>query len=94
MSALGHNDLSDYLAGTPVPQANLAVDLIMEGLQDTPALIVVDDLHKIGDETLISALRSMTLKIPELNDVGLVLFSRSFRMVVPESDSSGQSSLL
>ena len=90
LSALGHNDLSDYLAGTPVPQANLAVDLIMEGLQDTPALIVVDDLHKIGDETLISALRSMTLKIPELQDVGLVLFSRSFRMVVPESDSSGR----
>ncbi|MEC7720439.1 MAG: ATP-binding protein, partial [Candidatus Thermoplasmatota archaeon] len=90
LSAMGYNDLSDYLAATPVPQATMAVNLIMEGLQDTPALIVVDDLHKVGDETLISALRSLTIRIPELEDVGLVLFSRSFRMVVPEADSSGR----
>ena len=90
LSAVGYNDLSDYLAATPVPQATMAVNLIMEGLQDTPALIVVDDLHKVGDETLISALRSLTIRIPELEDVGLVLFSRSFRMVVPEADSSGR----
>ena len=90
LSAIGYDDFSDYLAATPVPQANLAVDLIMAGLKDTPALIVVDDLHKVGDETLISALRALTLKIPELDEVGLVLFSRSFRMVVPESNSSGK----
>jgi len=90
LSTLGHNDLSDYLAVTPVPQASMAVNLIVEGLQDSPALIVVDDLHKVGDETLISALRALTLKIPELDDVGLVMFSRSFRMVVPEEDSSGK----
>ena len=90
LSAVGYNDLSDYLAATPVPQATMAVNLIMEGLQDTPALIVVDDLHKVGDETLISALRSLTIRIPELENVGLVLFSRSFRMVVPEADSSGR----
>ena len=53
LSTLGHNDLSDYLAVTPVPQASMAVNLIVEGLQDSPALIVVDDLHKVGDETLI-----------------------------------------
>ena len=90
LSTIGHNDLSDYLAATPVPQASMAVNLILEGLRDSPSLIVIDDLHKVGDETLISALRSLTLKVPELDDVGLVMFSRSFRMVVPESDSSGR----
>ena len=68
----------------------MTVNLIVEGLQDSPALIVVDDLHKVGDEALISALRALTLKIPELDSVGLVMFSRSFRMVVPEEDSSGR----
>jgi len=90
LSALGHNDLSDYLAVTPVPQASMAVNLIVEGLQDSPALIVIDDLHKVGDETLISALRALALRIPELDSAGLVMFSRSFRMVVPEADSSGR----
>ena len=90
LSALGHNDLSDYLAVTPVPQASMAVNLIVEGLQDSPALIVIDDLHKVGDETLISALRALSLRIPELDSAGLVMFSRSFRMVVPETDSSGK----
>ena len=47
LSALGHNDLSDYLAVTPVPQASMTVNLIVEGLQDSPALIVVDDLSLI-----------------------------------------------
>ena len=90
LSALGHNDLSDYLAVTPVPQASMTVNLIVEGLQDSPALIVIDDLHKVGDETLISALRALALRIPELDNAGLVMFSRSFRMVVPEADSSGR----
>jgi len=90
LSAMGYNDLSDYLAATPVPKASMAVNLILEGLQDSPSLIVIDDLHKVGDETLISALRSLTLRIPEFEDVGLVMFSRSFRMVVPESDSTGR----
>jgi len=90
LSALGYDDLSDYLAATPVPQASMAVNLIVEGLHVSPALIVIDDLHKIGDETLISALRSLALRIPELESVGLVMFSRSFKMVVPESDPSGR----
>ena len=90
LSTLGHNDLSDYLAVTPVPQASMAVNLIVEGLQDSPALIVIDDLHKVGDETLISALRALALRIPELDSAGLVMFSRSFRMVVPEADPSGR----
>ena len=61
-----------------------------EALSTSPALVVIDDLHKVGDETLISVLRGLALKIPELENVGLVMFSRSFRMVVPESDTSGR----
>ncbi|MBT4345933.1 MAG: AAA family ATPase, partial [Euryarchaeota archaeon] len=90
LSAMGSNDLSDYLAATPVPQASVAVDLIIEGLGYAPALIVIDDLHKVGDETLISTLRGLSQKFPKLDEVGLIMFSRSFRMVVPDQDSSGK----
>ena len=89
LSAIGNNDLSDYLASSPVPQTNMAVNLIAEGLSETPSLIVIDDLHKVGDDTLFSILRELTLRIHTLKDVGLVMFSRSFRMVLPESDQSG-----
>ena len=89
LSAIGSNDLTDYLSSTVVPQSNIAVNLIESGLSDSPSLIVIDDLHKVGDETLYSILKQLTLKIPKLDEVGLVMFSRSFRMVVPESDSSG-----
>ena len=89
LSAVGNNDLSDYLASSPVPQTNMAVNLIAEGLSETPSLIVIDDLHKVGDDTLFSILRELTLRIHTLKDVGLVMFSRSFRMVLPESDQSG-----
>ena len=89
LSAVGHNDLSDYLASTPVPQTSMAVNLISAGLSESPSLIVIDDLHKVGDETLYSILRELTLRIHTLSEVGLVMFSRSFRMVVPESDQSG-----
>ncbi|MBI87497.1 MAG: hypothetical protein CMB67_00495, partial [Euryarchaeota archaeon] len=90
LSAIGHNDLSDYLASTAVPQATLAVNLIEASLSDSPSLIVIDDLHKVGDETLYGILRELTLRIHTLKEVGLVMFSRSFRMVVPESDQSGK----
>ena len=89
LSAVGNNDLSDYLASSPVPQTNMAVNLIANGLSEAPSLIVIDDLHKVGDETLYSILRELTLRINTLKEVGLVMFSRSFRMVVPESDQSG-----
>ena len=89
LSAIGHNGLSDYLSATPVPQPILAVNLIEEGLSESPSLIVIDDLHKVGDETLYTILRELTLRIPNLKEVGLVMFSRSFRMGVPESDQSG-----
>ena len=89
LSSIGQNDLADYLASTAVPQTSMAVNLIEDGLSGSPSLIVIDDLHKVGDDTLYSILKELTLRIHKLKDVGLVMFSRSFRMVVPESDQSG-----
>jgi len=89
LSMIGNNDLSDYVSSTPVPQVNMAVNLIIEGLENSPALIVIDDLHKVADENFVAILRGLTLRVPESNELGLVMFSRSFRMVVPEADSSG-----
>ena len=86
---IGNNDLSDYVSSTPVPQVTMAVNIIVEGLKNSPALIVVDDLHKVADENFVAILRGLTLRIPEAEELGLVMFSRSFRMVVPENDSSG-----
>ena len=48
LSAMGGDDLSDYLASTPVPQPQMAVNLISEGLESSPSLIVIDDLHKLS----------------------------------------------
>ena len=78
LSSIGYNDLSDYLAASPVPQTNMAVNLIEEGLSESPSLIVIDDLHKVGDETLFSILRELTLRINSLKEVGLVMFFKIF----------------
>ena len=91
LSMIGNNDLSDYVASTAVPQATIAVNLIVEGLENAPALIVIDDLHKVADENLVTILRALALRVPEVDELGLVMFTRSFRMVVPESDTSGKS---
>ena len=53
-------------------------------------MIVIDDLHKVSDETLIGIIRSMTLRLGSCENVGLVLFSRSYRMVVPQKDAEGK----
>ena len=89
LSMIGNNDLSDYVSSTPVPQVTMAVNLIVEGLENSPALIVIDDLHKVADENFVAILGGLTLRVPDSNELGLVMFSRSFRMVVPEADSSG-----
>ena len=90
ISLIGNNDLNDYLASTAVPQASMAVNLMVEGLETSPALIVIDDIHKVADENLVAILRALTLRLGELEEFGLVMFSRSFRMVVPETDSAGE----
>ncbi len=91
LAMIGNNDLSDYVTSTPVPKVTMAVNIIIEALKTTPALIVIDDLHKVADENFVSILRGLTLRVPEADELGIVMFSRSFRMVVPETDSSGKS---
>ena len=86
---IGNNDLSDYVSSTPVATGNNGSQHNYRGLKNSPALIVVDDLHKVADENFVAILRGLTLRIPEADELGLVMFSRSFRMVVPENDSSG-----
>jgi len=87
---IGHADLADYLDAGGVAQVDVATEMIIDGLRKIPALIVIDDLHKVSDETLIGIIRSMTLRLGSCENVGLVLFSRSYRMVVPQKDAEGK----
>ena len=48
LSSIGKNDLSDYLASTAVPKTSMAVNLIEDGLSDSPSLIVIDDFIKLA----------------------------------------------
>ena len=48
LSSIGQNDLSDYLASTAVPQTSMAVNLIEDGLSDSPSLIVIDDFTRLA----------------------------------------------
>ena len=55
-ASLGQTGLSDYLQGAQTPNPSICSNLIIEGLNRTPSLIVVDDVHKISDEALASIL--------------------------------------
>ncbi|HJL60087.1 MAG TPA: ATP-binding protein, partial [Candidatus Thalassarchaeaceae archaeon] len=52
LASIGNDSLSTYLTVTPVPVAQMAVDLIVDALAEVPALIVIDDLHKVADDVL------------------------------------------
>tara|TARA_Y100000766_G_scaffold48823_3_gene39042 strand:- start:14805 stop:17336 length:2532 start_codon:yes stop_codon:yes gene_type:complete len=87
---IGSSDLADYLHGTSVPQIDVSLEIILSSLESVPALIVIDDLHKVNDEILIGIIRGLTTRLDSCEKVGLVLFSRSYRMVVPQKDSEGR----
>jgi len=90
LSAIGDDDLSDYLQVTSIPKPGEAVNIIVKALETTPALIVIDDLHKVSDEVLYAAIRGLSQRMGEMQEVGFVLFSRSFREVVPQKDAEGR----
>jgi tetratricopeptide (TPR) repeat protein len=90
LAAIGHDSLSDYLAATPVPAPQLSVDLIIDALTDVPTLIVIDDLHKVADDILYAVIRGLTQRMDDLDQTGLILFSRSFKSVVPLKDAEGK----
>ena len=94
LSTIGDDDLSDYIQATAVPQSSIAVNLIIGALEEIPALIVIDDLHKVNDDALFAIIRGLSQRMADTQESGLVMFSRSFRAVVPLKDAEGNISAL
>ena len=46
LPSMGNVDFSTYLAATPVPQPADAARILVEALEGTPSLVVIDDFHK------------------------------------------------
>lgn len=94
LSTIGDDDLSDYIHATAVPQSSVAVNLIIGALEEIPSLIVIDDLHKVNDDALFAIIRGLSQRMGDAQECGLVMFSRSFRAVVPLKDAEGKISAL
>ena len=91
LSSMGNADFSTYLAATPVPQPADAARLLVEALEGTPSLLVIDDFHKVSDMVLHQTFQAMSLALLGSDEkIGLVLFSRSFKPVVPTKDAEGR----
>ena len=91
LSNIGDSMLADYISATPVPKAADAARIILDALSNSPALIVIDDYHKVSDKTLHQTIQALSRGLVECEgDVGLVIFSRSFKEVVPLKDADGR----
>ena len=91
LSSMGNAEFSTYLAATPVPQPADAARLLVEALEGTPSLLVIDDFHKVSDMVLHQTFQAMSLALLGSEEkIGLVLFSRSFKPVVPTKDAEGR----
>jgi ATP/maltotriose-dependent transcriptional regulator MalT len=91
LSSIGDSMLADYISATPVPQAGDAARIITDSLSNSPALIVIDDYHKVSDKALHQTIQAVSRGLVECEgDVGLVIFSRSFKQVVPLKDADGR----
>ncbi len=90
-SSMGDSDFATYLAATPVPNPADAARLMVDALTGTPALMVVDDFHKVADLVLHQTFQAMALALLGSEEsIGLVIFSRSFKPVVPAKDAEGR----
>ena len=49
---IGDSSFSDYLAATPVPKPDDAARILVDSLENTLTLIVIDDFHKVSDPIL------------------------------------------
>lgn len=88
---IGDSSFADYLAATPVPKPDDAARILIDSLENTPTLIVIDDFHKVSDAILFQTIQSMTLGLLGSEEsIGLVIFSRSFKPVVPTKDAEGR----
>ena len=91
LASMGNAEFSTYLAATPVPQPADAAGLLVEALEGTPALLVIDDFHKVSDTVLHQTFQAMSLALLGSEEkIGLVIFSRSFKPVVPTKDAEGR----
>ena len=62
----------------------------MDCVGASPSLIVIDDYHKVADSTLHQTIQALSLAMIENEEqIGLVIFSRSFKSVVPKKDTKG-----
>lgn len=91
LSSMGNSDFATYLSATPVPQPADAAKLLVEALAGSPSLIVIDDFHKVSDLVLHQTFQAMSLNLLGSEEqIGLVIFSRSFKPVVPTKDAEGR----
>ena len=91
LSTTGSHVLSDYLAATPIPRANDASRILSDALSSVPSLIVIDDYHKVKDEVLHQIIKTLAQRLIDIDElVGLVIFSRSYRPLVPSKDVEGR----
>lgn len=91
LSNIGDSLLSDYILATPVPRPADAAKMLVDGLSSRPSLIVIDDFHKVSDKVLLQLVQAISRELLESEeDIGLVIFSRSFRPIMPLKDAEGQ----
>lgn len=90
LANIGDSSFADYVAATPVPNPADAARLIVDCIGASPSLIVIDDYHKVADSTLHQTIQALSLAMIENEEqIGLVIFSRSFKSVVPKKDTKG-----
>lgn len=91
LANIGDSTFADYIATTPVPKPADSARLLIDALGGAPSLIVIDDFHKISDTTLHQTFQAMALGLlGSEEEIGLVMFSRSFKPVVPAKDAEGR----
>ena len=91
LANIGDSTFADYIATTPVPKPADSARLLIDALGGAPSLIVIDDFHKISDSTLHQTFQAMALGLlGSEEEIGLVMFSRSFKPVVPAKDAEGR----
>ena len=91
LANIGDSTFADYIATTPVPKPADSARLLIDALGGAPSLIVIDDFHKISDSTLHQTFQAMALGLlGSEEEIGLVMFSRSFKPVVPAKYAEGR----
>lgn len=91
LANIGDSTFADYIATTPIPKPADSARLLIDALGGAPSLIVIDDFHKISDTTLHQTFQAMALGLlGSEEEIGLVMFSRSFKPVVPAKDAEGR----